>query len=86
MSDEDAVEVLHRNRFQAIAGATVERISSNAWTVRIPVDDPIHRKVRRQPTPEGWDGAVFFVDGLETEPALGSGLRRGVIEVSAFAV
>lgn len=80
------VEVLHNGSFRPIEGATFEEISSNAWTVSIPVHDPIHGRVRRRPTAEGWDGAVFFIDGVETEPALGSGLKRGQIKISAYAI
>ena len=82
----DAVEVLFRNRFYPVSAATVEAMGTNAWTVRIPVSDPIHKKVRRPPTPEGWDGAVLLVGEVETEPGLGSGLRKGCVEISVYAI
>ncbi|MCO4746114.1 MAG: hypothetical protein KC912_15060 [Proteobacteria bacterium] len=81
-----SVEVLHAGRFQVCEAAVVETISSNAWTVKIPVNDPIHRRLRRKPTPEGWDGAVFFIDGVETEPGLGSGLANGFVTVGTYAI
>jgi hypothetical protein len=80
------IEVLHRNRFREVADATAERISGNAWTVRIPTDSRIHGQIKRAPTAEGWDGAVFFIDGRETEPGLGSGTRRGFVEISVYAL
>jgi hypothetical protein len=81
-----SVEVLHAGRFQVLESAVVETISSNAWTVKIPVNDPVHRRLRRQPTPEGWDGAVFFIDGVETEPSLGSGLANGFVSIGTYAI
>lgn len=86
MGRSQVIEVLHRNRFRPVPDASVEAISGNAWTVRIPTDSRIHTEIKRSPTPEGWDGAVFFIDGKETEPSLGSGVRRGFVEISAYAL
>ncbi|TNE92644.1 MAG: hypothetical protein EP330_01480 [Deltaproteobacteria bacterium] len=86
MGRSSVIEVLHRNRFRPVDDARIERISSNAWTVRIPVSSPIHKAVRRNPTAEGWDGAVFLIEDTETEPALGSAVRGGFVEISAFSL
>ena len=75
------VEVVHRRRFVPLPSAVVERLPGGAVEVRIPVGDPIHQTTRRAPTPEGWDGAIFAVDGEEGEPAVGSGIRKGHVVV-----
>lgn len=78
------VEVVHRNRFVPIPGATAVRIADNAWQIRLPVGDAIHNTVRRKPTPEAWDDAVFAIDGAETEPAMGSGIDGKHVVVTAL--
>ena len=80
------VEVVHRNRFVAIPGATAKEIRGDAWEIRIPALDPIHGKTRRKPTPEGWDGAVFAIDGRETAPAVGSGTERDGVVVTVWVI
>lgn len=67
------VTLVVRGRFQPLPSATLTKVSTNAWSVRIPKGDPIHAAARRPATPEGWDGAIFALDGKEAEPALGSG-------------
>ncbi len=80
------VHVLHRGRFFEIDAASATQVASNAWEITIPVDDPIHGKTRRAPTAEGWDEAVFLVDGTETQPGVGSGENKREVRVSAFVI
>jgi hypothetical protein len=80
------VELLVRGRFVPLPGATVERVAGNAFTVRIPDPDALRRRTRRGANPEDWDGAVFSLDEVETEPGLGSGLDRGAVLVSVWIV
>jgi len=67
------IELLHRNRFVALPDATASKVAANAWTLTIPLTDAVRRLVSRADDPEAWDGAVFLLDGRETEPAVGSG-------------
>lgn len=82
----DSISVLHRGRFHEIPGARVDQVSRNTWEIAIDVGDPIHKKVRRDPTAEGWDGAVFLIDDRESEPAVGSGENAREVRVSAFVI
>lgn len=85
MSD-DPILVLHRGRFYEIDGASAERVASNTWQVRIPAADPIHKRTRRSADAESWDGAVFLVEGQETQPAVGSGEDKGGVTVTVFVL
>lgn len=78
------LEVVHRNRFVAMDDATVAEIAGGAWEIRIPVASPIHALTRRKATPEGWDEAIFSIDGQETQPAMGSGSNKTHIVVTAL--
>ena len=82
----EPVSVLHRGRFYEIEGARVAQIAANVWEIAIDVGDPIHKRVRRAPTAEGWDQAVFLIDGKESEPAVGSAENKREIRVSAFVI
>lgn len=77
------VHVLHRGRFYEIPSATAARVGANAWSIAIPLTDPIHQRTKRAPTAEGWDEAVFLVDGIETQPGVGSGEDGRAVTVSA---
>lgn len=81
-----AIAVLHKRRPVALPRAEVSRLAGNAWEIRIPVDDAIFGITRRTPTPEDWDGAVFFIDDVECEPALGAGVDRGFVRVTALVL
>ena len=63
--------VVVRGRFQPL-DAPLRRDGPNVWTVLLPKTHPIHAAARRAPTLEGWDGAIFAVDGAEADPAIGS--------------
>ena len=78
------VEVLARGRFQAVPDATVRAVGPNAFEIRLPVGSPIHARCRRRPEPEAWDGAIFSLDGVETEPAVGSGADAGAVQVTVL--
>ena len=80
------IAVLHRSHFQDIRSATARQVAANCWEITIPAADPIHKKVRRKPTAEGWDGAVFLIDDAETEPAVGSGESAREVRVTVFVV
>jgi len=77
--------VLHRNRFLPLNDADVTQVGPNAYQVRIPTGSPMHKKLRRPATAEGWDGAIFLIDGRETEPAMGSGEGADIV-VSAWVL
>lgn len=78
------LEVVHRNRFVPMTEATVAEIAGGAWEIRIPVASPIHAKTKRAATPEGWDEAIFAIDGVETQPAMGSGSNKTHVVVTAL--
>lgn len=78
------LEVVHRNRFVPMTDATVAEIAGGAWEIRIPVASTIHAKTRRKPTPEGWDAAIFSINGEETQPAMGSGSNKTHVVVTAL--
>ena len=78
------LEVVHRNRFVPVTDATVVEIAGGAWEIRIPVGSAIHNTTRRKPTPEGWDEAIFAIDGEETQPAMGSGANKSHVVVTAL--
>ena len=80
------IHVLHRGSFLAIPAAQATQVAHNAWEISIPSDDPVHDKTRRNPTAEAWDDAIFLVDGVETQPAIGSGETRREVRVSVFVV
>ncbi len=78
------LEVVHRNRFVPMTDATVAEIGGGAWEIRIPLASAIHATTRRQATPEGWDEAIFSIDGEETQPAMGSGSNHTHVVVTAL--
>ncbi len=78
------LEVVHRNRFVPMSDATVVEIGGGAWEIRIPVASPIHTMTRRSATPEGWDEAIFSIDGEETQPGMGSGSNKTHVVVTAL--
>jgi len=75
------VEILQRNRFVIIDGATAEKVAANAWQVAIPTDAKAFRKAI---TPESFDDAVFAIDEVESIYAIGCGTRKGVVLVSVL--
>lgn len=78
------VEVVHRNRFLPLPDADATEVAGGAWSVRIPTDSTAHRTTRRAPTAEGWDGAIFSINGIETQPAVGSAETRTHVVVTAL--
>lgn len=80
------IEVLVRGRFVELPEARARAVAGNAWEIDIPDVGTLKRKTRRGDRPEDWDGAVFLVDGRETEPGIGSGGRGGTVTVSVWAV
>ncbi len=80
------VEILSRNRFHPIDTATVRALASNAWEVDIPIDDPIHARVKRRPDAEGWEGAVLAVDEVQTEPAVVSRVGKGHLTLAVWSI
>jgi hypothetical protein len=60
-----------RGRFQPV-DVPVRRDGPNVWTVLLPKAHPVHAAARRPATLEGWEGAIFAVDGAEADPAIGS--------------
>jgi len=79
------VQLLIRNRFHPVRGATARPVAGNAWEIRIPADDPVLSRARRTSDPTTWDDAVFLVDDLETDGAVGSAHERGWIVVTAWS-
>lgn len=80
------IELLVRGHFVPLRDATATALSSNSWTVRIPDPLAIRKRTRRGDTTEDWDGAVFCLDGVETEPGLGSGGGGDHVLVSVWVV
>lgn len=78
------LHVLHRNRFHPLTGATARPLAANAWEITVPATDAVKKLTRRGFTAEAWDGAVFLVDGVETEPAVGSGESKKAVTVTVF--
>ena len=74
----------HRRRAQALPGATARKVAGNAWEIRIPKDHVLHGRLRREPTPEGWDDAVFLLDDQESQPVVGSGEDDRSVWVTAL--
>lgn len=81
-----AVEVLHRSRFQPLPSATAEKIAANAWEIVIPIDDAVRRVSKNPADPTSWDGAVFSIDGVQTEPAVGSGGGADAVRVTVLVL
>jgi len=75
------VEILRKNRFVEIPGATAEQVASNAWELAIPTDAD---GFRAPITPESFDDAVFALDEVESVFAIGSGTRKGAVLVSVI--
>ena len=75
------IEILRRNRFVELEGATAEKVAANAWEVAIPRDTTGFRKAI---TPETFDDAVFAIDEVESVFAIGSGTRKGAVLVSVL--
>ena len=82
----EPISVLFRGRFFEIPAARVEKVGANVWEIAIDVGDPIHKRVRREPTAEGWDEAVFLIEDKESEPAVGSGENKREVRVSAIVI
>ena len=80
------VEVLHRSRFFPLPSAVAERIAANAWEIRIPIDDTVRRVSKTPADPASWDGAVFSIDGVQTEPAVGSGGDATAVRVTVLVL
>lgn len=78
------IELLHRNRFIALAGATLAPIAANAWSIRIPLTPAVRRLVRDAERPESWDDAIFAVDGEELQPAVGTSADAGAVTVTVL--
>lgn len=86
MSAMPTIELLHRDRPVLLPSATASQVAANAWTLTIPLDDAVRRLVPRAGDPEAWDGAVFLLDGRQTEPAVGSGAGPTRITVTVLVL
>ncbi|HHO54648.1 MAG TPA: hypothetical protein ENK18_28170 [Deltaproteobacteria bacterium] len=80
------IELLHRGRFFPVEDASARALSSNAWELRLPITSAVHARTRRRPDPEDWDGAIFALQGAQTEPAVGSGRDRGAIYLTVLVL
>ncbi len=78
------IEILHRGRFHPVPDATARVVALNAVEIALPRASRVHALCRRQPTAEAWDGAVFAVDGVEAEPAVGSGEDASGVRVTVL--
>jgi len=78
------IELLHRGRFDAVDGATAERVSSNAYTVRLPLTARAVQRSRRPATEDGWDGAVVAIDGAESEPGVVSAVDDHAVTLTVW--
>ena len=80
------VQVLRKGRFVEVPGARVRPLASNAWEITIPRTDAVRRACGRGVALEDWDGAIFVVNDLETEPAIASGMSRDVVRVTVVVL
>lgn len=78
------VELLVRNRFVSLPGATARRGQANAWELVIPRDEAVARLIRGPVTLEAFDGATFAIDGVESLQAIGAGEDARVVRVTAL--
>lgn len=78
------LELLDRNRVRPMPPATVRALASNAWEIRVPRGAEAERAFG--PGLRKLDGAVFLVDGVQTEPALISAESPEAVTVSAWAL
>jgi hypothetical protein len=81
-----SIEVLHRGRFWPLPGASATKIAANAWEITIPIDDAVRRFAKSPGDPSAWDDAVFAIDGVQTEPAVGSGGGGDAVRVTALVL
>lgn len=79
-----SVELLVKGRFRPLAGATCRKVAANAWEVRVP-KTPENLRLAG-PELRGLDGAVFGVDGLQTEPGVVSAEGRESVTVSVWVL
>lgn len=79
-----SISVLVRNHFEPLREATGIPIAGNAYEIHIPRDSATLRLARRDDTLEAWDGAVFLIDGAESQPALGTGETKNHLIVTAL--
>jgi hypothetical protein len=82
------IELLVRRRFVVLPGATARALAGNAWELSLPLS-AVQPLVRDATEPEAWDGAIFLLDGRETEPAVGcgtggSGVTRESVKVTVW--
>lgn len=76
--------VVVRGRFQPL-DVPLRRDGPNVWTVLLPKSHPVHAAARRAPTLDGWDGAIFALDGREADPAIGSAETAATLELTLLA-
>lgn len=76
--------VVVRGRFQTL-DVPLRRDGPNVWTVLLPKVHPVHAAARRAPTLEGWEGAIFALDGVEADPAIGSGETKDTLELTLLS-
>jgi hypothetical protein len=83
MTDPARIELLVRRRFVAVPGAVAHPLAGNAWELHLPLAS-VQRLVKDATRPEVWDGAIFLLDGRETEPAVGSGVTHDSVKVTVW--
>lgn len=84
MSDAPVVEIVHRNRFVALPGATARRTRANAWEVTIPKSEAVAKLLRKAVSASAFDGVTFAIDGEESVHALGSAEDRQAVRVTVL--
>lgn len=81
-----AVELLVRNRFFSLPGVVATQLAANAWELAIPRTDDVRKLSKRGDDPEAWDEAIFSIDGVQSEPAIGSGFDATTIRVTVLVL
>lgn len=76
------IEARHRNRIFPVPGVTAKKLASNAWELTVPRTPEAQRLFG--PDLRGLDGAVFVLDGKESEPTLISGEGPDGMKVSVW--
>ncbi|MEZ4322270.1 MAG: hypothetical protein R3F61_32655 [Myxococcota bacterium] len=78
------VAVLVKGRYETLAGARTKSVGPNVLEIEIPMTPEIMKRTRRGGQAEDWDGAMFLVNDVEAEPAVGSGETPTSVRVTVF--
>ena len=78
------IQILHRNRFRTLPGATAKAVSANAYTVTIPRTAETEKLAPKKWGIDAFDDSVLLLDDQETSQVLGSQEREAGLVVTAL--